>query len=90
MRKNKPSNRLFRAFGSKSERRRITNNFYDLKGIKDWWALCFPELMKVDNATAWSKMPKKMDEYIRALPEFDEDVYKKIIGNEENNHEEEN
>ena len=46
--------------------------------------------MKVDNATAWSKMPKEMDEYIRALTEFDEDVYKKIIGNEENNHEEEN
>ena len=62
------------------------DNFYDLKGDKYWWALCFPELMKVDNATAWSKMPKEMDEYIRALPEFDEDIYKKITGNEENNH----
>lgn len=59
------------------------DNFYDLKGNKEWWAICFPELMTVDNATAWSKMPEEMDEYIRSLPEFNEKIYKKIIGNEE-------
>ena len=59
------------------------DNFYDLKGNKEWWTVCFPELMTVDNATAWSKMPKEMDEYIRALPEFSERIYKKIIGNED-------
>lgn len=58
------------------------DNFYDLKGDKEWWAVCFPKLMNVDNATAWSKMPKEMDEYIRSLPEFNEKIYLKIIGDE--------
>ena len=54
------------------------DNFYELKGNNEWWAIAFPELMTVDNKTAWSKMPKEVDEYIRALPEFDEEIYKKI------------
>ena len=58
------------------------DNFYDLKGDKEWWSIAFPELMTVDNATAWGKMPKEMDEYIRSLPEFDEEIYKKITENE--------
>ncbi len=58
------------------------DNFYDLKGNKEWWAVCFPELMVVDNATAWSKIQREMVEYLRGLPEFDEEIYKKITGNE--------
>ena len=54
------------------------DNFYDLKGNKEWWAVCFPELMSVDNATAWSKMPSEMEVYLRSLPEFDEEIFKKI------------
>ena len=55
------------------------HNMYDLKGNKEWWAVCFPELAEVDNATAWSTMPKEMLEYIKSLPEFDEEVFNKII-----------
>ena len=54
------------------------DNFYELKGSKEWWALCFPELCEVDNKTAWSKMPKEMLEYIKSLPEYDEEIFKKI------------
>ena len=36
------------------------DNFYDLKGDKEWWTIAFPELMEVDNKTAWSKMPKEI------------------------------
>ena len=61
------------------------DNFYDLKGNKEWWTLAFPDLMSVDNATAWSKMPKEMDEYLRSLPEFNEKIYLKITGNERRN-----
>ena len=56
------------------------DNFYELKGNKEWWSIAFPELMSVDNATAWSKIPKEMDEYIRSLPEFNEKIYNKIVG----------
>ena len=54
------------------------DNFYELKGNKEWWALCFPELREVDNKTAWSKMPKEMLEYIKSLPEYDEEIFKNI------------
>jgi hypothetical protein len=54
------------------------DNFYDLKGNKEWWALCFPELARVDNKTAWSKIPKGMLEYIKSLPEYNEKIFKAI------------
>lgn len=54
------------------------DNFYELKGNKEWWALCFPDLCEVDNKTAWSKMPKEMLDYIKSLPEYDEEIFKKI------------
>ena len=56
------------------------DNFYELKGNKKWWSLCFPELMCVDNKTAWSKMPLEMVEYIKSLPEFNEKIFNSIIG----------
>ena len=58
------------------------NNFYELKGNKEWWAVTFPELMTVDNKTAWSKMPKEMKEYIQGLPEYDEEIFKEIAEKE--------
>ena len=54
------------------------NNLYELKGNKEWWAVCFPELMTVDDKTAWSEMPPEMKEYIQSLPEYDEEVFKAI------------
>ena len=56
------------------------NNFYKLKGDKEWWSICFPELMNVDSKTAWSKMPAEMKEYLQSLPEYDEEVFKAVIG----------
>ena len=55
-------------------------NWYDIKGNKEWWAFCFPQLEKVENDVAWSKMPEEMFEYIKNLPEFDENVWAKITG----------
>ena len=55
-------------------------NFYQLKGDKNWYTIAFPELMDVDNKTAWSKIPKEMVEYLKSLPEFDEEVYRKVVG----------
>ena len=53
-------------------------NWYDIKGDKEWWAFCFPELKEVSNKEAWSKMPSEMREYIESLPEFDKKIFKKI------------
>ena len=54
------------------------DNFYDLKGDKEWWTIAFPELMSVDTKTAWSKMPADMREYIQSLPEYDEAIFRAI------------
>ena len=55
-------------------------NWYDVKGEKGWYAFCFPELKSIDNKTAWSKMPQEMLDYIKSLPEYDEKVFNKIVG----------
>ena len=54
------------------------DNFYELKGDKEWWSIAFPELMSVDNKTAWSKMPKEMKKYIKSLPEFSKEIFEAI------------
>ena len=54
------------------------DNWYDIKGHKEWWALCFPQLQSVDNDIAWSKMPQEMREYIFSLPEFNQKVWDKL------------
>ena len=46
--------------------------------ILSFISAAFPELMVVDNKTAWSKIPPKMVEYIKSLPEYDEEVFKAI------------
>ena len=56
------------------------DNFYDLRGDKEWRTIAFPELVGVDNKTAWSKMPKEMRDYIESLPEYDEKIFNAIIG----------
>ena len=55
-------------------------NWYEIKGNKEWWAFCFPQLQEIDNKTAWSKMPADMMEYIKSLPEFDEKIWQKLTG----------
>ena len=56
------------------------DNSYDLRGDKEWRTIAFPELVGVDNKTAWSKMPKEMRDYIESLPEYDEEIFNAIIG----------
>ena len=53
-------------------------NWYNIKGDKDWWAFCFPQLQTVDNDIAWSKMPQEMKDYIFSLPEFNQKIWDKI------------
>lgn len=55
-------------------------NWYDIKGDKGWWVFCFPKLKTVSNEDAWAKIPAEMEEYIRSLPEFDEEVWQKLTG----------
>lgn len=40
------------------------------------------DIVEVDVKTAWSFMPKEMEEYIRSLPEFDEKVFNQVTGRE--------
>ena len=54
------------------------DNFYELKGNKEWWSIAFPDLMVVDNQTAWSKMPQEMRDYVQSLPEYNENIFKAI------------
>ena len=54
------------------------DNFYDIKGNKEWYTIAFPDLMTVDNKTAWSKIPEDMKEYITSLLEYNEKVFKAI------------
>ena len=56
------------------------NNAYDLKGNLEWYETNIPAIVKVDNKTAWSFMPKEMLEYIKSLPEYDEKIFNKITG----------
>ena len=54
------------------------NNAYDLKGNLEWYETNIPAIVEVDNKTAWSFMPAEMLEYIKALLEFDADIFYKI------------
>ena len=56
------------------------NNAEELKGGLEWYETNIPAIVKVDNKTAWSKMPKDMLEYIKSLPEYNEKIFNKIIG----------
>lgn len=55
-------------------------NWYEIKGDKEWWAFCFPQLAEVDNDIAWSKIPPEMLSYIKAMPEFNQNVWDKLTG----------
>lgn len=58
------------------------NNAEQLKGNLEWYETNIPAIVKVDNKTAWSYMPKEMEEYIRNLPEFNEKIFNKVTGRE--------
>ena len=56
------------------------NNAEQLKGNLEWYETNIPAIVSVDNKTAWSFMPKEMLDYIKSLPEFNEKIFNKIIG----------
>ena len=58
------------------------NNAEQLKGDLEWYETNIPAIKSVDNKTAWSSMPKKMLNYIKSLPEYDEQIFNKITGGE--------
>ena len=56
------------------------NNAEELKGNLEWYETNIPAIVKVDNKTAWSFMPKEMKEYIQSLPEYNEEIFEMITG----------
>ena len=56
------------------------NNAEELKGNLEWYEANIPNIVSVDNKTAWSFMPEDMKSYIKSLPEFNEKIFNKIIG----------
>ena len=56
------------------------NNAEQLKGDLEWYEVNIPAIKSVPNKVAWSFIPKEMGDYIRSLPEFNEKIYNKIIG----------
>ena len=60
------------------------NNAYDLKGNLEWYETNIPNIVKVDNKTAWGFMPKEMLDYIKSLPEFDQEIFDKVTGDIKN------
>ena len=58
------------------------NNAEQLKGDLEWYETNIPAIVSVDNKTAWSSMPEEMLNYIKSLPEYDEQIFNKITGGE--------
>jgi hypothetical protein len=56
------------------------DNITMLKEGKEWTEICWPELRENDTESAWCDMPAEMLGYIRSLPEFDAQIFKKITG----------
>ena len=56
------------------------NNAEELKGNLAWYETNIPAIVRVPNEVAWSFMPKEMKKYLQSLPEYDEEVFKKVTG----------
>ena len=56
------------------------HNITMLKEGEEWTEICWPELRENDTNSAWCDMPAEMLDYIRSLPEFDAQIFKKITG----------
>lgn len=56
------------------------HNITMLKEGEEWTVICWPELRENDKNSAWCDMPAEMLDYIRSLPEFDAQIFKKITG----------
>jgi len=50
-------------------------NAIDLKGNKEWYETNIPKIQRKDPKEAWSKMPKKMEDYLKSLEEYDQEIF---------------
>jgi hypothetical protein len=55
------------------------NNAEELRGNLEWYEANIPAIVKVENKTAYSFMPKDMVDYIKNLPEFNEKIFDEIF-----------
>ena len=62
----------------------FTNAFklYEENGEK-WECVPAPNIVAVDNKTAYKDMPQKLIEYLKSLPEFDAEIFNEITGLED-------
>ena len=56
----------------------VFNNAYELKGKNEWEETYIPGIENISAKEAWSKMPSEMRDYIKSLPEYDEEIFRKI------------
>lgn len=56
------------------------NNAEELKQKLEWYETNIPAIVHVSIKKAWGFMPKGMRAYIKSLPEYDEEIFYKIIG----------
>ena len=56
----------------------VFNNAYELKGEKAWEETNICGVKGVSAKKAWAAMPEKMAEYIKKMPEYDEEIFRKI------------
>nr|DAK64935.1 MAG TPA: hypothetical protein [Caudoviricetes sp.] len=59
---------------------KFTNAFDYYKKEKKWECVPAPRIEGVDDKTAYKEMPKKLIEYFKSLPEFDEEIFTEITG----------
>ena len=56
------------------------NSLHNLKGeAKKWEEVNIRKVKEVDNKTAWSEIPESLLNYITSLPEFDAEIWSKIV-----------
>lgn len=55
------------------------NNAEELKGNLEWYEANIPSIVRVENKIAYSFMPEQMKNYIKSLPEFNEEIFNEIF-----------
>ena len=51
-----------------------------LKFGNDWKLVPYNDVKELERKEIWDDMPKKAIEYLKSLPEFDEELFNKITG----------
>ncbi len=56
------------------------NNSEQLKGNLEWHETNILSIAKIEPKIAWSFMPEDMKVYLKSLPEYDEEIFNKVVG----------